>query len=534
MIMATQQENLNTLELRESDFITTSGPLSAKMHQKKIREQWLKLALKYHPDKNHSPESLEIYYKIETAYKELTKKHQDNEVYNEEINNYFTKVDMVFPDTAFDLLIEEEIEASYSALRREFYQLATEEEKQQFASEWADFFNLAQSLEQQQSRLNAQRTDYLFAQQNAPLYSRLTLELRKLMITLFAEEYLDDFQYRHALATGELDPILATRKLLSPLKWLAAFISSAVIIISTTSSYFFLNYIAMPLMSEWLKIYNEISQEQWDIGAILFFSLKLLLLPVIITTPFIFLPNLTYLAFSLPFLSTMANLLANPVNTIIRPLANYLELSPIMLSAAGALIFAASTFALFSTFSLATLSSALLPLSILLNLYGLIGLFQIIIKTYNINHALGIFQGALTVLLMIPSFFIDYPELTSTTSLLLVFLCSLASASSIYYMNLFIDNIQNEVAAEMEVLPLPVETVPEAVKEATLQGAKKAQRSHLFFNTPKDAQFIPNGENERDFIQKTASFFGGGSRNQTIPRERPDQTASVPLVLEFS
>ncbi len=231
--MATDLENLRTMELHPNDL----NNLSPQERQKKIRKQWLKLALKYHPDKNTA--SHEIYDRIDTAYKELCNGSQDEGQYNETINSYFTRIDIAIPETAFDLLLQEEIENNYSALRRELNSLETEDEKRKLASEHASFISLAQSLEQQKDRLNQQRAHYLFEQENAPLYSKLALELRHLTITLFAEEYLDDFQYRHALATGVLSPIFATRKLFSPFKWLAAIINGAIIILSSTSYHFF-------------------------------------------------------------------------------------------------------------------------------------------------------------------------------------------------------------------------------------------------------------------------------------------------------
>ncbi len=149
---------------------------------------------------------------------------------------------------------------------------------------------------------------------------------------------------------------------------------------------------------------------------------------------------------------------------------------------------------------------------------------------YEISPALGIFQGVLLALLIIPSLYIPGPDLEVPSNLILIFIANLANASSIYYVNWFLKNIQNAVAAVMEILPLPAEPISETVKEATLQCAKKAQRSHLFFKTPDDAQFIP--AEERTFMQKTASFFGGGSRNSLNEHPR-EQAPVVPLAIDF-
>ena len=57
-----------------------------------------------------------------------------------------------------------------------------------------------------------------------------------------------------------------------------------------------------------------------------------------------------------------------------------------------------------------------------------------------------------------------------------------------------------------QILPLPIEPVPEHIQEATNLVSKKATLSHQLFNTPKDTEFLL--QEERTFSQQTAGFFG--------------------------
>ena len=203
------------LELKPSDLQN----LSEDEQYKKIRHQWMRLSYRYHPDKNlDNPLATQTFQKITEAYNSLKKEGQGEGKWLPEVNKYFIKRPMDIPETAFDLLLQENIEAAYNELKLSFLELKTESEKEAFGDHYASFLNLAQSLEEIQEKLNQKRVRYLFKQDTESLKQYVTREWRALIIRLFAEEYLDYFQYRHALASGELLPILASRKLLSPIK----------------------------------------------------------------------------------------------------------------------------------------------------------------------------------------------------------------------------------------------------------------------------------------------------------------------------
>ena len=104
---------------------------------------------------------------------------------------------------------------------------------------------------------------------------------------------MDDFKYCHALATGYFTNILATRKLLSPIKAIVA-------LLNTINLYF-----------------NRLA-------SIVIFGFSLLSFDL----------SLLKLWFSYNCISGFLEFLASPVNHIVRPIAEYLGISSFILTAA--------------------------------------------------------------------------------------------------------------------------------------------------------------------------------------------------------
>jgi len=280
------ESDLKILELSPNDLID----LSDEQKEDKIKSQFRSMSRRFHPDKNRDdPQATEHFQKINTAYRALCR---SNTECHSEIHTFSNHQEIIIPDTAFSLLLEENIEAAFDNLNYQFRMLRSEQEKKEFRDYYGSFLNLAFSLEKKRPSLQAKRAKYFYEHMSAPFYSRLTYEWRNLIIRLFAEEYLDDFKYRHALATGNFTDILATRKLLSPIKVIVALLNT-------------------------INLFLPISYRV-ALAIDLFF----------------FHPSLVKLWISYISISGFLEFLASPVNNIIRPIAEYSGISPFILTAA--------------------------------------------------------------------------------------------------------------------------------------------------------------------------------------------------------
>ncbi len=501
-------ENLNTLELKPDDLAS----LTEEEQNEKIRRKWIALCLKHHPDKNRdNQEAVDRFHSITDAYNALVIQKQN---YRPEINDYFAKAPVTIPDTAFDFLIQEGIETTCADLLRQFSSLETVEEKQAFGQHYASFLNLAQSLEAVQERLNKERVEYLFARQNEMLVDRLTREWRTLIIRLFAEEYLDDFQYRHALATGELWPVLSTIKLASPVKLVVALLNSVIMVICTTAIYMH-QQIMLNIFKDFiaLKHGSELRIKQAAILALKISGVLLLFL-----LPFHFIPEIALFVFCLPMIAKILELCASPVNNIIRPLATSLGCSPIAMSA---LCLSAATALVYSKIltSLAAFAASLAGFIILgLALYQLYATGKLLHNMYKKSPDLAIFSGLFLAGNLVLNWLIpEAPVAENTVNLIAVLLTELTGCSVLYYVNNMLENSAEAAAREIEELPLPREPVPREIIDATLTGYKTANLSHRFFNTPKDDEYVM--PEDRTLRQQVSCFFGGGrvDRGQQVP-----------------
>jgi hypothetical protein len=495
--------------------------LSEEEQKKKIKKAYYRLSGERHPDKGGSSEAFAT---LNAAYRTLISSGLENV---HEINQFFSYQEIKIPDTAFDLLLEENIIHAYEELLRSFSQLPDQERKQ-FVEEHTDFLNLAQNLEKRIPELNANRAEYLFMQEKEPPLKTYKREWRTLMLTLYGEEYLDDFQYRQAIATGELSSLLAVRKLLSPFKLLAALANSIILALSIGAT-FLLKKLTLPLIKDLIILMH--SRERVNKRGIALWLLKTVSLAVLMVAPFIFFPASATALLSLPFLGSLLTLLACPVNRIVRPLTQFAKLSPYLVDVALIILLGACAFVFVNFFPIAALTSLLTVATLALSLYALYGTAKLIKKLYDISPALAFFQLTLIIVSIVASI-ANYAIPSLAVPPLVAFFGNLVGAGIVYQTNQTVDNLAKEIADKVETLPLPEESIPEPQRKAVLQMVKTGHYSSKFFNTRKEAPFIT--EKDRTIGQKVASFFGAGERSSTTaPREQRNEYSAEPLLIEY-
>ena len=495
------ESDLKILELSPNDLID----LSDKQKEDKIKSKFRSMSRRFHPDKNpDDPQATEHFQKINTAYRALCR---SNTECHSEIHTFSNHQEIIIPDTAFSLLLEENIEAAFNNLNYQFRMLS-EQQKNEFHVYYGDFLNLAYSLEKKRPSLQAKRAQYFYEHMNASLYSRFTYEWRNLIIRLFAEEYLDDFKYRHALAMGDFTDILATRKLLSPIKVIVALLNTINLSICISA-----NYLSSPFMQKLSQDFSgEYNKERGERNILkcAMIAVQMLSLPLIFSLFLHFAPNFMMFGFYLPFISNFLEFLASPINKIVRPIAEYSRISPFILTAAFLAIGAAG---IYSSMHLIILGKSAAIFLIYLNkaiyYYTNYILLKLLFNLYQQYPATGMFMVFLISISFLLDFVCPLPTLndtSETSDILLVLIDNLSNASILYLANKLLINPSVYVAEITQNLPLPKKPVPEHIQEATNLVSKKATLSHQLFNTPKDTEFLL--QEERTFSQQTASFFG--------------------------
>ncbi len=446
-------------------------------------------------------QAYEDFVNISAHYQPLLEQEKATKILPPEINEYFTQETIELPDTAFDLLSQEGIEAAFHKLVREFSALTEPEQKRAFVSQYTSFFNLVLSLEDVKEGINNKRIEQFYHQANESLLEHITQEWREFILRLFGEEYLDDFKYRHALATGEIWPILATRKLLSPVKLVVAILNSINLLIYLPIGHYLYHVALMKIMN--LQALSDESDLK-TIGKALF-ELVLAVLPILAFC-FLIPKPIVQLISGLPVLALTLDFIASPINSFIRPLAAFIELPPVILTGLFCIAGAGAIYGLINSMMLAG-ASAFFPYAILsLTLYDIYLLGKFVKNAYELEPAAGIALGLILVFLSIAAAWTLPLSVGIFFDPSMLFLSQLAGCSCIYFTNFLIEYLMSD-PQRVEVLPLPTEQVSESIQEATLSGYKEATQSHRFFNTPKHAQY----QEKKTAWQQTASFFGGGS-----------------------
>ncbi|MCR9192087.1 MAG: hypothetical protein NXI01_05435 [Gammaproteobacteria bacterium] len=370
------------------------------------------------------------------------------------IHTYFEGQYFDILHTTFDLLQREQIAKSYHNLLETFSQLPTETEKKDFAQQHATFLNLARSLQKNQKKFDTFLGQYLYLKQKETLGNRMIHQWRLQMIRLFATEGLDDFEYRHALVTGALRPILAKDKLCSPIKIAVAILNSIILAITTT-----LNYIL---------------------------SLHFLLR---IGFFFLLIHPVAMLMVQLPRIAQILEMMACPINQIIRPLCTYTHWSPQIITLLLILTSLVTLYGMLYT-AMLTYMSALLP-------YIALGIFAYILYSMG-KQCMALFKesfvAGMSFILTITTIFSiraymghlfnagqHQSDIKHTKQWLSMF--------GLFSMATLLTTEQQRANISLEMLPLPLPE--EASLSQTIYDVPQIHTtnlSHRFFNTAKNAR----------------------------------------------
>lgn len=446
--------HLEQLKLEPSDL----EPLSEDEQIQKIRLQWMSLCLQASDE--HAAEQYTYYYHqlISPYYFRTT----------DSINRYFVRQDLRISHTTFDLSQREQIQKSYNRLLTEFSQLSTEIEKQNFVDHHVPFFNLAQSLLNNQKNFNQFLGQYLYLQKKKTLQMLITQQWRMQMIRLFGIEGLDDFQYRHALATGELRSILAKDKLCSPIRCLVGVINSLILLITTTFE-FILSYHVFLRMG-------------------FFFLLS---------------HPLAILMVQLSRISLILEMFACPTQQIIRPVCAYTQWSPqtitVLLTATALAVF----YGVLYTTMLAKLTTMLPYISLAIFAYFLYFMGKQCMDMFRKSFADGLTFTATIVMLFSLQAYIGLtlnPRQTLTPPQSLSVATQWLRMFSLFSLVILLTKGPQGLAVTVDMLPLPLpnESIPEIVRDTMRLSCNTANLSHRFFNTPKDAPAISRTQIEEN------------------------------------
>lgn len=231
--------------------------------------------------------------------------------------------------------------------------------------------------------------------------------------------------------------------------------------------------------------------------------------------------------------------LACPINRVIRPLATYLDCSPVLLTGVtwvvSALVLA---FALSQAATVMTGLLSVVPFVILALYLHIIYSYIKLIKTlYEISPAIAVFQiiwlfGSIVVSLFVTPAAAPNIESAPISILKLLgsFLMLLSTSSILEITNAKLENLSAAEAEKMEILPFPSDDTNDFdVEQTSLLGYQTASWSHRLFNTPKNADFL--SPEDRSSQQQWASFFGGGAKSQSGMPQFVDDEQQNPLLI---
>ncbi|WP_367607503.1 hypothetical protein [Legionella sp. W05-934-2] len=446
------------------------------------------ISLKYHPDKNKGDKtSTTKYLEAIEAYMQLI----NMEGIQPSIFDTLAPIDFEIPLDCIDFRMEEQIDAHFEKILAEFLSLPDEEDKQRFVRQHQSFLQFVNWLNKNRSIIDHNRVEAFRQVIESPsLYSSIYLKWNELIIKLFAEENLDDITYREAIVFGHYSHILATRKLLSPIKWLSLLVCGLY------------NAVTTAMLHNVNKLFRSMHQDVLAISSswhrVFPLLLKIAGFIALITVPMLFMPwSYAMILLSLPLLTRVLFFLANPINQIIRPVSDYFNISSLYVGIAAAIlgIFSCLAMTMLATFT--SVITILVTLSVVLTILDQIATLVLAKNLYDISPSLGCLFGGIVGLSMVIDLLrganILPPAVETLPDALLVFLSSLSNLGVDTLACISLINLKEIQSELFSTLPYPQQKAPDCVKQVVNDAAKQALWSHSLFNTCENAE-VQNGQ----------------------------------------
>lgn len=535
MAIETREQAYKILGIRLGELSSLSVEQRLSLYKKRHRA----LSLRYHPDRNPGSDDTNQFVMIQEAYEYLVKPIEE-ERSEREFKEYFPSSHAVmdFPLEAVDLRLEMMIKEELQEILMRFSRLETQDQKLAFAERYRDFVAIAGHLVQHSHELSDSRFNQFFY-----LYSHYTPKLaqfwRTNMLELFGEEMLDDFSYREALGTGRLYPVLATRKLLNPVKLLAAIIMSLLALIK--ASYYQLQ-ISIGHQVQHLINAMRVGVGKDNIGRVL---LAAIMLVTAVSVPVL----AGYYCFSafvvvacVPLLDKLCRWISCPTNTLIRPLLTSLGLQDslgrympfvvplLLIGSAVGIAFALSTLPVVTLPVVELLLTASIVAS---QLYVAYSLLKLVYLCFQKSVAFGVLQlGIVAFSIGLGILFPVQPDLGALKTLGELALMNISTAVLFHAILGIVGQGAEYLNSIIEKYPMPTKAIPENFKAVINDAVNYSTYSHELFNTQEDAN--PLAQNERSFWQQSQSFFGFcNAKSLHCVDEAPDfsERAEAPLLL---
>lgn len=499
---------LRQLEFSREQIINDLSPLDKESFASVLRRQKKQLSLRYHPDRNNGDEQLtQKFLEITHAYDQLI----ESQNLKPSILDGITPLAYEVPIDCLDFKMEEAIDDYFETITHDYLSLATLEEKQQFVKKNEEFLQFIVWFTKNRSKIHEKRQEAFYQFLQAPsLGDTLYRDWNTLVVQLFAEENLDDITYREAMALGEFSSILATRKLVSPIKWFSLGINGAYNVITAVLAHF-----SQMLIRSMLKDLEQMMTSHWS--SIFPLLLKLVTGIAILTIPCIFLPQSIPILVLLLLSAKGLFYLANPINQIIRPLADYFKISPlsvgIILGGLGITAVAGLTmFALSSSLIL-----SLLILADIATISGLVVSLLTLKKLYEINPAFAVVLGfavccSTGLALLFGAG--DVPAIETLSDALLVFFSEVGMLGFDLLGYKAVSSIKEQAQEVYGSLPFPEQQAPEVVKHVIDTSAQNNNWSHRLFNTPVSKN--PPATLEENSSYSSFGFFGQRAKNNSL------------------
>jgi DnaJ domain len=477
--------------------------------KKKIRKTFLNLARICHPDRNDDHQASLEFQKVYTAHQILMNQTNADKSHSYQFRK---KGNYTITKSIFDLRMASAYKDRCAEMIREFA-YARGPNLAEIENEYGNFIDLVEGydlrdfVQEGQWQLEFQLRDF-----------KLTWlrRWREYMLSLFAEELLSDFDYRDMLTTGLAWQHMAWRKVLMPLKWLAA------LVLTLTNTVISLYNFCMDNSVKFLyKFYQGLRNEYQnykDGHNVNYYILVGSAVALLASGVFLFSPLFTsiFIIFSSCLLfEKLSLILATPANYVLRPLSLFIAdhywaqcLAVATLITATALVGAAIVWV-----------PAIVALAAQINtryiLAAGLAVFDLVVSglmpyyLYKVQPTLGTFVAAFLITrLLINVTLLPGAYLAIASNPLLLFI-TLSTNLALVEIFKIVSDPEAHQRSIFERLPLPNVEIRKKIKNTVLKHAPFTFWSNDLFYTGEPTSHPAQKAAERTYGSQFKSFFGG-------------------------